>query len=120
MCPGFESLIRHHLFPPPMLQRLIALVLLAGWVAGAAAQLRTIPSDAKRGSLRHVQEMIVEIDGSRAKLAPGAQIRDGNNRVILPVAVPPDSLVKYRLDGEGQVRQVWILTPQEAAQPDPR
>jgi hypothetical protein len=101
-------------------KRLIAAVLLAAWMAGAAAQLRTIPADAKRGTLRHLQDMVVEINGQRAKLAPGAQIRDGNNRVVLPVAVPPGSLVKYRLDGAGLVRQVWILTPQEAAQPDPR
>ena len=104
----------------PKVTRLIAAAALAAWVAGAAAQLRTIPADAKRGRLSHVQGMVVEIDGLRAKLAPGGQIRDGNNRVVLPVAVPPGSLVKYRLDGEGLVRQVWILTPQEAAQPDAR
>jgi hypothetical protein len=101
-----------------MILRLIAIAALAGWAAGAAAQLRSIPPDAKRGSLRHVQEMIVEVDGARARLAPGSQIRDANNRVVLPVAVPAGSLVKYRLDSEGQLQQVWILTPQEAAQPD--
>jgi hypothetical protein len=104
----------------PKVARLIAAALLAAWVAGAAAQLRTIPADARRGRLSHVQDMVVEIDGQRTKLAPGAQIRDGDNRVVLPVAVPPGSLVKYRLDGEGLVRQAWILTPQEAAQPDRR
>jgi len=101
-----------------MILRLIVIAVLAGWTAAAAAQLRTIPQDAKRGTLRHVQEMILEVDGRRARLAPGAQIRDANNRVILPMAVPPGSLAKYRLDGEGQLQQVWILTPQEAAQPD--
>jgi hypothetical protein len=95
-------------------------VLLCGFAAGAGAQLRTIPEDAKRGTLRHVQEMVVEIDGSRQKLAPGAQIRDATNRVVVPTAVAPGSLVKYRMDGDGMVRQVWILTPQEAAQPDRR
>ncbi len=108
------------MIPLPKVARLIAAALLAAWMAGAAAQLRTIPADAKRGTLSHVQDMVVEIDGARARLAPGAQIRDGDNRVVLPIAVPPRSLVKYRLDGAGQVRQAWILTPQEAAQPDPR
>jgi len=105
-----------------MTLRLVAVALLAGWAALAAAQaqLRTIPADAKRGSLRHVQEMVVEIDGSRRLLAPGAQIRDESNRVVLPVAVRPDALVKYRVDGDGNVQQVWILTPQEAAQADGR
>jgi len=31
--------------------------------------------------------------------------------------VPPGSQVKYLLDRDGMVRQVWILTPQEAQQP---
>ncbi len=85
--------------------------------AAAAQQLRTIPADAKRGSMRHVQSMTVEIDGARARLAPGAQIRGPMNTIVLPTALPPDSVVKYQLDSAGQVKQVWILTPQEAAQP---
>jgi len=35
--------------------------------------------------------------------------------VIVPTALPSGSVVKYRRDASGQVRQVWILTPQEAA-----
>ena len=38
----------------------------------AAAQLRTIPADAKLGEIRHVQEMLVELDGKPQRLAPGA------------------------------------------------
>ncbi len=83
----------------------------------ASAQLRTIPEDAKRAQVRHVQEMLIELDGERQRLAPGAQIRDASNRVIVPTAIPADAQVKYRLDAQGQVRQVWILTPEEAAQP---
>jgi hypothetical protein len=49
------------------------------------------------------------------RLAPGAQIRDQSNRLIVPTAVPPGAKVKYVLDNEGLVRQVWILSPQEAA-----
>jgi hypothetical protein len=37
--------------------------------------------------------------------------------IVLPTALPPDSLVKYQLNEAGQVHRVWILTPQEAAQP---
>ena len=53
----------------------------------------------------------------RQELAPGAQIRDEANRIVVPSAVMPDSLVKYRVDPDGMVQRVWILTPQEAAQP---
>jgi hypothetical protein len=101
-----------------MLKNSITIVLFAGFATLASAQLRTIPQDATRGTIQHVQEMIVAIDGVQKRLAPGAQIRDGSNRVMRPVAIPSGASVKYLLDAEGMVRQVWILTPQEAAQAD--
>ena len=83
--------------------------------AGAAlAQLRTIPQDALRGTIRHVQEMIVDIDGTQRRLAEGAQIRDRQNRIVLPTAIPAGTLVKYQLDKDGVVQAVWFLTQQEA------
>jgi hypothetical protein len=91
------------------------LLILALFAGAAAAQLRTIPADAQRAEMRHVQENVVELNGQRAQLAPGAQIRDASNRVILPTALPSGSLVKYRLDASGHVREVWILTREEAA-----
>jgi hypothetical protein len=81
----------------------------------AHGQVRTIPSEAKRGEIRHVQATTVSIDGVEQRLAPGAQIRDEWNRIIVPTAVPTGAQVKYLLDAEGLVRRVWILTPQEAA-----
>jgi hypothetical protein len=92
----------------------LAIAAFAGFCAVASAQLRTIPEDAKRAQMRHVQEMLIELDGTQQRLAPGAQIRDASNRVIVPTAIPEGAQVKYRLDAEGQVRQVWILTPEEA------
>jgi hypothetical protein len=89
-------------------------------VAGTAlAQMRTIPPDARRAELRHVEGMVIEIDGRPALLAPGAQIRNASNLIVLPTAVPAGSLVKYTVDPSGQVFRVWILSAQEAAQPDP-
>ena len=84
------------------------------------AQLRTIPADAKRATMSHVASMTVEIDGKRLELAAGAQIRDGRNLIVLPTGVPPGVLVKYLPDAQGRVWRVWILSPQEAAQPDPK
>jgi hypothetical protein len=90
--------------------------LLLAFSASAAAQLRTIPEDAKRGMMRHVQEMEVEIDGAHQRLAPGAQIRNPANTIILPTAIPSGSPVKYQVDATGMVNRVWILSPQEAEQ----
>jgi hypothetical protein len=95
---------------------LLAVVLATGFVALAYAQARTIPGDAKRGEMRHLQGMEVEIDGNRVRLAPGAQIRDAHNRVVVPVSLSGKLDVKYLLDGQGMVRRVWILTPEEAKQ----
>ena len=95
----------------------LAFALAAG---GAQAQFRTITPEAKRGVMKHVQEMTVEIDGKRMQLAAGAQIRDGRNMIVVPAAVPPGMVVKYLLDGQGRLSRVWILSPREAAQPDPK
>jgi hypothetical protein len=85
----------------------------------AQAQFRTITPEAKRGVMSHVQAMTVELNGKTMQLAPGAQIRDGRNLLILPTTMPAGVVVKYLLDDLGQVTRVWILSPQEAAQPDP-
>ncbi|MEK6244311.1 MAG: hypothetical protein AABM33_07390 [Pseudomonadota bacterium] len=92
------------------------------WFAGGAAQaqFRTLPEDAKRGVMRHVEGMTVEIDGKKLQLAAGTQIRDGGNMIVVPAAVPPGVLIKYLPDAQGRVARIWILSPQEAAQPDPK
>ncbi|MSQ89386.1 MAG: hypothetical protein EXR32_08965 [Betaproteobacteria bacterium] len=101
--------------------RCLLATLLFTFAAGAAqAQLRSIPAAAKRATLSHVQGMTVEIDGKRVELAAGAQIRDGENRILVPTAVPPGVRIKYLADAQGQVARIWILSPQEAAQPDSR
>ncbi|HEX5093311.1 MAG TPA: hypothetical protein VFV84_11565 [Burkholderiales bacterium] len=81
----------------------------------AHAQIRTLPADAQRGYLRHLQDMIVQIDGRTARLSLGAQVRDAHNRIVVPAAIPPGSLVKYTVNPQGEVSAVWILSAQEAA-----
>ena len=98
----------------PLLRLLVAFVCLLS--AGVHAQVRAIPGDAKRGEIRHVENMLVQIDGMPQRLAPGAQIRDAANRVVVPTALPAGAQVKYLMNEEGMVRQVWILTPEEAKQ----
>jgi hypothetical protein len=99
---------------------MMAAAALATAPVDAEAQFRTIPTAAKRGTLRHVQEMVVEINGTQMKLAAGAQIRDHTNLIIVPAALPQQSLVKFTVDPSGHVTRIWILSREEAAQPDPR
>jgi hypothetical protein len=99
----------------------LAAALACALAAGAAqAQFRTISPEAKRGVMRHLEGMTVEINGKAMQLTAGAQIRDGRNMVVLPTAVPAGVVVKYLLNDAGQLTRVWILSPQEAAQPDPK
>jgi hypothetical protein len=98
---------------------LFALMICAlGLPAGALAQARQIPDSAKRGSIVHIQDAVVEIDGQQMRLSAGAQTRGQNNLIIVPMSLPPGALVKYTLDGTGQIHRVWVLTPEEAAAPD--
>ena len=94
--------------------------LAAGWMSGAAAQLRTIPEEAKRGTLRHVEQARILIDGKPASLSPGAQIRDTNNRIILPIDVNKTTVVRYITDVNGQVHRAWILSEAEAKASEPK
>ena len=103
-----------------MLRVFLATALLTLAAGAAQAQLRTIPADAKRATMSHVQGMTVELNGKKTEMAAGAQIRDANNMIVLPTALPSGSLIKFMPDAQGQVWRVWILSPQEAAQPDPK
>ena len=96
-----------------------ALALVLG-ATSVCAQVRSIPTEAKRGLIRHLQEITVEINGRPMRLAPGAQIRDATNLIVQPAALPEGSLVRFTLDAQGQLSRVWILTAEEAAQPEPR
>ena len=104
-----------------MRRKLLALLICALAVPAAAmAQVRQIPDFAKRGNMTHVQDTIVEIDGKQMRLSAGAQIRSQENLIIVPVSLPRDALVKYTVDGSGQIFRVWVLTSTETAAPDPK
>ena len=97
------------------MKRFAALVVLLSAMSGAGAQMRTIPLDAERGFIRHVEGMSVSIDGRPMQLAPGATIRGPNNLIIVPTALPAEgALAEYLMDGNGQIARAWLLTPDEA------
>ena len=99
--------------------KLVAFLICALMLATTAvAQMRQIPDFAKRGNIVDIQGPIVEIDGQQMRLSPGAQIRSQANLFIVPMSLQPGALVKYTLDGSGQIRRIWVLTPEEAAAPD--
>jgi hypothetical protein len=100
--------------------RVPAFFLLACLASAAAAQLRTIPKEAVLGQLRHLESMLVEIDGKPRQLSPGAQIRDPDNRLVLPVSLVEKTQVRYLVDTMGMVHRVWILSAAERAALPPK
>jgi hypothetical protein len=84
--------------------------------AAQTVQARTFPRNALRGDLQFGVPPEVLVNGQPARLAPGARIRGANNLLILSGALAGSSATaNYTLDGMGQLHDVWILTPEEAA-----
>ena len=93
-------------------------LLLASALAGALAQSvqRPFPPTALRGTLVVGQTPEVTLNGRDARLAPGARIRAQNNMIELPASLTGQRLaVHYTIDINGDLKDVWILTPEELA-----
>ncbi len=102
------------------MKRFAAVIVLLSVFSGAGAQLRTLPADTERGTIRHLQGMTVSINGKPMELAPGATIRARNNLIIVPTALPAEgAAAEYLVDANGQITRVWLVTPEEAARERP-
>lgn len=71
-------------------------------------RLRTIPEDAKKGVMWPPKGRRVRINDNIMVLAPGATIRDMNNRMVLPNTLRQPKKIRYTLNMYGQVRRIWI------------
>ncbi len=98
------------------------LVLVLAWtsihgsgVATAQTQPRQFPQDARRGMLQVTMPPEVLINGTPARLSPGARIQGVNNLLVLSASLAGTSvLVNYQRDAQGLIRAVWILSAEEA------
>jgi len=96
----------------PLLAGAVALVLSASLAAQVAQ--RRIPEKALRGTYAPATFPGAYINGKLVQMAPGVRIVMPDNRSVSPAQVPADTPVRYELDGQGKVRMVWVLTPEEA------
>ena len=85
-------------------------------VAPLAAPGRVVPHHALHGEMVVLGPMNVQIDGQPMTLAPGAQIRNAANLIVMPSSLLAPVRVRYLTDPTGAVARVWILSDQEAAQ----
>ena len=78
--------------------------------------VRDFPASAQRASMVITQSPDLLINGQPDRLSPGARIRDTNNMLVLPATIAGNLyLVNYVREFSGMIREVWILTPDEAA-----
>jgi hypothetical protein len=91
--------------------------LFASWALPACAQaLRNFPASALRGELFITAPPEVLLNKKPARLAPGSRLRGQDNMLVMSgAAVNQRLLVHYTRDLNGNVLDVWILTPAEAA-----
>ena len=85
-----------------------------------AALPRPIPDEALKAKMQFSPSGVVQVKGKMLRLSPGAQIRDTANRIVLPSHIRGEYTVRMLIDNGGQVHRVWILTPEEAAAPEPK
>lgn len=94
-------------------------LVLAAWLAAApaAAQVpRLFPPTALRGELAGTAPPDVLLNGRAARLAPGARIRNVENRLEVIGALAGRKLVvHYTTDAGGQLLDIWVLTDSELA-----
>ncbi|HMX15760.1 MAG TPA: hypothetical protein PKD29_02845 [Rhodocyclaceae bacterium] len=80
-----------------------------------AGLVRNLPAEAVMGEMQPPQWGQVQIDGKTLALAPGLQIRNEQNLIVVPTAVQQPATVRYVTDPYGKVFRVWILSSAELA-----
>ena len=94
----------------------LAAALFASALPAVAQMQRHFPANALRGELVVLQPPEAVLNGSPARLAPGARIRGENNLLVVSGALVNQRLVvHYTLDTTGLLQDVWVLTAAELA-----
>ncbi|MGJ7510637.1 hypothetical protein [Variovorax sp. GT1P44] len=76
---------------------------------------RNFPNGTLRGKFMVVNAPEIVLDGQAERLSPGARILGANRMLVMPASITGQNLlVNYTRDAAGMVREVWILTPDEA------
>jgi len=106
------KLVPMHKVVPAYIVVLLFASLLCGSVAEAA---RNFPQNARRGTITEHQYPHYKIDSSMYRIAAGGRIYNQHNLIIMPASFYGKAEVMYRLDINGQLSAIWLLTREEAA-----
>ncbi len=81
----------------------------------AAIGGRNFPVGTLRGKFMVVNWPEIQVDGQAERMSPGGRIRDERHMLVMPAAITGQKLlVNYTRDAAGLVREVWVLSEQEA------
>jgi len=77
---------------------------------------RSFPQNALRGTIVFFAPPAIALNGVNTQMAPSYRIHGTNNLLIMSGQLNGlKATVDYTTDVQGAVREVWILTPAEAA-----
>jgi hypothetical protein len=83
--------------------------------ASVAEAARNFPQNARRGTITEHQYPHYKIGSSIYRIAAGGRIYNQSNLIIMPASFYGQAEVMYRLDINGQLSAIWLLTREEAA-----
>ena len=90
------------------------LALLAALLASAGFAARSLPTDAQFAEDAQFNYPFVTAGKDTLRLAASARIYSEQNLIIMPAAAPTKANVLFKIDINGEVSRVWILTDDEA------
>jgi len=80
-----------------------------------AQAARDFPQDARRGTLTAHEYPNYRIGTASYRLSPAGRIYNEQNLIIMPVSLPARKAeIMYRLDYQGYLSAIWLLTREEA------
>ncbi len=100
---GSKSLVRN----------IVRAVIVGGIALSACAYGRDFPQDAMRGEVKEFAYPKVKIGEVVYHIPPAGKVLNEQNLIIMPSAMPVPAQVMYRLDFSGNIRSIWLLTPEE-------
>ena len=99
----------------PTLRRLGAAAVIGFCLfAGQVCAQRQLPQDGKYVKQAQFNYPFVKLGKQILRLAVGGKIYNEQNLIIVPNAAPGSADVFYRVDFNGEISQIWILTPAES------
>jgi len=104
------------IFGSQRLRKLSALLLLCASLAAVQVvdAQRQLPQESKYAKGAKFNYPFVKVGKEVLRLSPGSKIYNDQNLIIMPATAPASADVLYRVDINGEISQIWLLTPEES------